>query len=961
MIRKVIETVLCLSVVAIFGCGDKGTEPRPPVTTNEIKLAADAYIIEESESFALSQRIDSVFVFNYTGAIPDLTVGRVIVGEGLGGYIGRVTSIDTTADQLTVHTTAASLVEAVEKGGFEETVQLGIEEVDLSGGGGNVPLPGEIIYLAEGLDKAPGGFLLSGMTIFSGQVGGVDLEVSITDGAFCFDPTLNIGGDIEVSELDEFRAVVSGTIYYDCNYSVTVSGATQYSDEIKISTLQQTLCQHISNLPVVEVVTLDIFAGFEIDADGEQDLLTGFEGVYDVEFGAVCRGGAWQPVRERGSQITGAPVTYDQPVTLSFKGYLKAVLTIDIYSEGVSVFECEPFLSYSGEFDAPPAWSWELRAGLSDGSASTVDILDPSVTGGNFSPADWDTLLSTGSSGESPVATISSPADLAIFQQDQVINFTGTAEDPQEGMLNGASIVWVSDKDGPIGTGTAVYAEGLSINIHNITMTATDSEGYAGSDRITIDVRATNYPPEASIDAPLNGQRFLARKSIIFEGSGTDYEDGTLPPDSLEWISDRDGYLGSGPVVSIADLSIGNHLVTLTVKDSDQNEDSESVTIYVDPNNPPAAWITSPPDSMNFSVGEQITFGGSGEDPEDGQLGGGALAWSSDVSGLIGTGTSFSRSDLPVSRHVITLRVTDSDDNTVSAVITIFVNPKPDPGDMTMIDVPATTSFPMGWAGGYPDSEPVHTVSLDSFQIGKHEISFALWLDVKAWGQRNGYVFAHLGGRGSDPTISTARHPVTKINWYDCLAWCNAYSEREGLAPSYYMPGQAHVPANVYRDSSEELEFSSTDVDWTADGFRLPTEAEWEYVARYIDGTNFDRGDMHSGNDINADIDYFAWYSVNSEGSTHPVGALSGNRLGVKDMSGNVWEWCWDCYGSEYYNWSPTNNPKGPEGINLRVLRGGSFYYSSFYCSTSKRYFMAAADWVYHYRGFRVCRGAPSP
>jgi formylglycine-generating enzyme required for sulfatase activity len=227
-----------------------------------------------------------------------------------------------------------------------------------------------------------------------------------------------------------------------------------------------------------------------------------------------------------------------------------------------------------------------------------------------------------------------------------------------------------------------------------------------------------------------------------------------------------------------------------------------------------------------------------------------------------------------------------------SAVKTEIVKTK---GGIEMVSIPANT-FLMGSIRGAPNESPAHAVSVDAYLIDRHEVT-----------QEEYEKFVI----GNPSKFKEPNNPVDRVRWVEAALYCNARSTAEGLEP-------------CYNEETFECHFETN-------GYRLPTEAEWENACRA--GT---KGD-YSFAGGEAKLANVAWFKGDASDRTHVVGSKQPNAWGLYDMHGNVSEWCQDIYDGTFYENAPSSNPCNPTGGEARVLRGGSYSSNPKHCRSTSR------------------------
>jgi formylglycine-generating enzyme required for sulfatase activity len=473
----------------------------------------------------------------------------------------------------------------------------------------------------------------------------------------------------------------------------------------------------------------------------------------------------------------------------------------------------------------------------------------------------------------------------------------------------------------PVGTNSASFATPTLIATTSYWVRISNAAGSVDSSLATVTVTsAPSITTQPSSRTIASGQT----ATLTVTASGT-------TPLTYRWFRGAVGTTAS-PVGTNSASFTTPALTTTTnywVRVSNPVGDVNSSLVTVTVGTPPS--ITTQPASSAITSGSTatLTVTATGTAPLSYQWYQGAVGTTTTP---IGTNSASFTTPALTATTSYWVKVSNSAGNVNSSLVTVTV------GSSTQADlalIPAG-SFQMGDnLDGNPDANsPVVSVTVSAFYIGKTEMKKGLWDDVRTWAVANGY-WDLATGEGEQSDL-----PVVNVSWWDVVKWCNARSQKEGLTPCYTVGGAVMKTGTTHPT-----------VNWSANGYRLPTEAEWEKAARGgVSGKRFPWGTdtiSHSQANYKASK-YFYYDSSGNVNNYHPgyatgslpytalVGNFAANGYGLHNMAGNVSEWCWDWYGASTYVNGATD-PRGAASGAFRVNRGGSWARWAFSCRVAAR------------------------
>ena len=396
MRSRITAVVLVLLGFACFfpGCGsDDTTGPGSEV----LRLAEGLFIIPDLDSVEVAGVVDSTYVLTYSGDAPEIATGDFIAGLEGGGFLRRVSSVVSRADTLTVETAWAALTDAVISGRSDTTFEIEYETLLLQPSGPETASGPTARYLAPGVSVTARGLDFSGTTLYSGKVGGADLSVILEDGWVDFTPLIDLYIAVADRQIEEFRAAASGRIEFTCEAAIEATAGLEHSSETLLASFEFTEVQYFGSLPVVEVVTLSYWGGFDLDLSGRAICSIGCEGDVDVEVGARYRKGAWSDIWSADGDFYEGPFEWAGYSDIAGKVYVKPRVDVAFYGAPGPMVSADSYARTTCETGAKASADWDLMGGVAGQVDYRTGILDYDISSYEASLACYEACVDSGS------------------------------------------------------------------------------------------------------------------------------------------------------------------------------------------------------------------------------------------------------------------------------------------------------------------------------------------------------------------------------------------------------------------------------------------------------------------------------------------------------------------------------------------------------------------------------------
>jgi len=388
--------LLAIFISTVFsGCGKDST--TAPDREADITIVSDrTIVITGEEGISLIGIEGSAYTFNVQGTVPEISEHDIIVGTEQGGYIREVISTDLIERKLVIETKFASLADAVIVGRADTTIHMGMGSPMMYSRPPRESCPMNLAYTAPGIALTEVRLNLSNVILYDGDVGGVDLGVTLTNGSIEFNPNFDWGMKIRIGTMKEFSTSIHGQLNIDCNISVDATGAINHSNEVLLATFSQPVVQSIGHVPIIEVVELSFSAGYELTSEFAGNLHVGYGSTGNVTLGARYVDNGWMSIDTTDTEFLSHYFYYDSYANATLRVYIKPCLNVTVYSIEGAHIEFEPHLGFNAEVNTLPVVEWEISGGISRELALPLKMLDRRLPVYSDVPLDLRAVLDSG-------------------------------------------------------------------------------------------------------------------------------------------------------------------------------------------------------------------------------------------------------------------------------------------------------------------------------------------------------------------------------------------------------------------------------------------------------------------------------------------------------------------------------------------------------------------------------------